>query len=36
MEGNEAVMGGISKTMMQITNLLKETTGWTKHTVMTF
>lgn len=24
------------KTMMQITNLLKETTGWTKHTVMTF
>lgn len=24
------------KTMMQITNLLKETTGWTKHMVMTF
>lgn len=24
------------KTMMQITNLIKETTGWTKHTVMTF
>lgn len=23
-------------TMMQITNELKETTGWTKHTVMTF
>ncbi len=24
------------KTMMQLTNQLKETTGWTKHTVMTF
>jgi BlaI family penicillinase repressor len=24
------------RTMMQITNHFKETTGWTKHTVMTF
>ncbi|MDD6811810.1 MAG: BlaI/MecI/CopY family transcriptional regulator [Lachnospiraceae bacterium] len=24
------------QTMMQITNKLKESTGWTKHTVMTF
>lgn len=24
------------QTMMQLTNHLKETTGWTKHTVMTF
>ena len=24
------------RTIMQITNLFKETTGWTKHTVMTF
>ena len=24
------------QTMMQLTNHFKETTGWTKHTVMTF
>lgn len=32
----ETLWDSAPKTMMEITNALKETTGWTKHTVMSF
>lgn len=32
----EVLWEGAPRTMMEITNILKEETGWTKYTVMTF